>query len=135
MTLDRNGEPDLRLGIDEPLRRYYQRTGDLLRSILERNGCHLITAEFRGRHGGVLEEPYFSTGHPTGSCRMADTPRDGVVDGAGEVFGSPGLYVADGAAIPSSLAVNTSLTILANAERIAAGILRAYPPDPATGAA
>ena len=44
----------------------------------------------------------------------------------GEVFGYPGLFITDGAAIPSSLAVNTSLTILANAERIAAGILGRY---------
>jgi cholesterol oxidase len=49
-----------------------------------------------------------------------------VTDANGEVFDHPGLYVSDGAAIPSSLAVNTSLTILANAERVAAGILRRY---------
>jgi choline dehydrogenase-like flavoprotein len=58
---------------------------------------------------------------------MADTRSRGVVDSDGEVFGQRGLYVSDGAAIPSSLAVNTSLTILANAERIAAGIARRYP--------
>jgi cholesterol oxidase len=57
---------------------------------------------------------------------MADRPADGVVDASGEVFGYPGLYVSDGAAIPGSLAVNTSLTILANAERIAAGIVARY---------
>jgi cholesterol oxidase len=44
----------------------------------------------------------------------------------GEVFGHPGLYVTDGAAIPGSLAVNPSLTILANAERIAAGIVERH---------
>jgi cholesterol oxidase len=49
-----------------------------------------------------------------------------VVDAAGEAFDYPGLYVTDGSVIPSSLAVNTSLTILANAERIAAGIARRY---------
>lgn len=38
----------------------------------------------------------------------------------------PGLYVSDGAAVPGSLAVNTSLTILANAERIAAGLVDRY---------
>jgi cholesterol oxidase len=47
-----------------------------------------------------------------------------VVNTDGEVFGHPGIYVVDGAAIPSSLAVNTSLTILANAERIADRIVR-----------
>ena len=49
-----------------------------------------------------------------------------MVDGDGEVFGYPGLYVSDGAAIPSSLSVNTSLTILANAERIAVGVRERY---------
>lgn len=44
----------------------------------------------------------------------------------GEVFDYPGVYVSDGAAIPSALAVNTSLTILANAERIAAGLIERY---------
>ena len=57
---------------------------------------------------------------------MADTRSAGVVDAEGEVFGYPGLYVSDGAAIPSSLSVNTSLTILANAERIAAGLRDRY---------
>jgi cholesterol oxidase len=42
------------------------------------------------------------------------------------VFDYPGVYVSDGAAIPSALAVNTSLTILANAERIAAGLIERY---------
>jgi len=42
------------------------------------------------------------------------------------VFDYPGLYVSDGSGIPSSLAVNTSLTILANAERVAAGLIERY---------
>jgi len=49
-----------------------------------------------------------------------------VVDPEGEVYGYPGLYVSDGAAVPTSLAVNTSLTILANAERIAAGMVKRW---------
>ena len=51
---------------------------------------------------------------------------DGVTDRWGEVFDYPGLVVSDGAAIPSSLAVNTSLTILANAERIGDHLRRRY---------
>jgi cholesterol oxidase len=57
---------------------------------------------------------------------MADSKEHGVVDASGEVFDYPGLYVSDGSAIPSSLAVNTSLTILANAERIAVGLIARY---------
>ena len=85
-----------------------------------------MDVEFVERDGGPREHGGFSTAHQVGSCRMADDRRRGVVDAAGQVFGYPGLYVSDGAAIPSSLAVNTSLTILANAERIADGIAERY---------
>ena len=54
---------------------------------------------------------------------MANSKSQGVCGADGEVFGYPGLFVTDGAAIPTSLAVNTSLTILANAERIVDGIM------------
>ncbi|HEY4186323.1 MAG TPA: GMC oxidoreductase, partial [Polyangia bacterium] len=42
---------------------------------------------------------------------------DGVVNHRGEVWNYPGLYVTDGASLPSALAVNPSLTIAAIAER------------------
>ncbi len=57
---------------------------------------------------------------------MSDSRDTGVVDARGEMFGYPGLYIADGAAIPSSLAVNPYLTILANAERVAESLCRRY---------
>jgi cholesterol oxidase len=41
------------------------------------------------------------------------------VDHRGQVFGYPGLYVADAAVIPEALGVNPSRTIAALAERIA----------------
>ena len=59
------------------------------------------------------------TAHPLGGCVMSDSPERGVVNDRGEVWGHPGLYVADGAVIPGPLAVNPSLTIAAVAERIA----------------
>jgi choline dehydrogenase-like flavoprotein len=74
--------------------------------------------------------------HPLGTARLADTPELGVADADGEVFGHPGLYVADGAAVPTALGVNPSLTIAAVAERIARRLVRklggrlAPPPDP-----
>jgi cholesterol oxidase len=60
------------------------------------------------------------TPHPLGGCNMGTTRADGVVDHRGEVFGYPGLYVADGAIIPRSIGVNPSKTIAALAERSAA---------------
>jgi len=50
---------------------------------------------------------------------MGEGPDDGVVDHRGEVFGHPGLYVADGAIVPKAIGVNPSRTIAALAERIA----------------
>jgi len=62
---------------------------------------------------------YLITPHPLGGCCMGDTPNDGVVNHAGEVFGYRNLYVADAAIIPEALGVNPSRTIGALAERIA----------------
>jgi cholesterol oxidase len=56
------------------------------------------------------------TAHILGGARMATTPEEGVVDGECRVFGHPGLWVVDGAAIPANLGANPSLTIAALAE-------------------
>jgi cholesterol oxidase len=59
------------------------------------------------------------TAHPLGGCVMSDSPETGVVNDHGEVWGHPGLFVADSSVIPGPLAVNPSLTIAALAERTA----------------
>jgi cholesterol oxidase len=63
------------------------------------------------------------TVHPLGGCAMAETPDHGVVDPRGEVFGYPGLYVADGAVMPRALGVNPAMTIAAMSEYISRGIV------------
>jgi cholesterol oxidase len=64
------------------------------------------------------------TVHPLGGCPMAASPGDGVVDAVnGEVFGHPGLHVADGSVMPSAVGANPSLTIAAVSERFASSIL------------
>lgn len=65
-----------------------------------------------------------TTPHPLGGCRMADSKEEGVVDHRGEVYGYPGLYVADGAIIPFALGINPSRTIAALAERNVAIMLQ-----------
>jgi choline dehydrogenase-like flavoprotein len=57
--------------------------------------------------------------HPLGTCRMATDPSGGAVSSSHEVFGVPGLYVADGSVVPSSVAVNPQVTIMALATRAA----------------
>ncbi|MDB5813012.1 MAG: choA [Rhodocyclales bacterium] len=64
------------------------------------------------------------TPHPLGGCSMGTTAEDGVVNHAGEVFGYPGLYVADGAIVPRAVGLNPSRTIAALAERIAGLIVK-----------
>jgi len=59
------------------------------------------------------------TPHPLGGCNMGTTADVGVVNHAGEVFGYPDLFVADGAVVPEALGLNPSKTIAALAEYIA----------------
>ncbi len=126
MALTDRGEARLDLDLSDDLRAYHEDVTQLLHSILRRNGCRIVEATSVNREGAAHEDLFFSTAHQVGSCRMADRRSHGVVDRDGQVFGYPGLYVTDGAAIPTSLAVNTSLTILANAERIAERIRQRY---------
>lgn len=58
-----------------------------------------------------------STAHVLGGACMGRGPEEGVIDPSHEVFGYPGLYVVDGAAVSANPGVNPSLTITAMAER------------------
>jgi cholesterol oxidase len=66
----------------------------------------------------------FITVHPLGGAPMSDDPAEGVVDEHGGVHGYGGLYVSDGAIVPTSLGVNPSKTIAALAERNVEHLLR-----------
>lgn len=60
--------------------------------------------------------------HPLGSARMANDARRGTVDVHGECFEVPGLFVADGSVLPTSIGVNSQVPIMAMATRIAWGV-------------
>ena len=60
------------------------------------------------------------TAHILGGCAIGAGPESGVVDIDHQVFGHPGLFVTDAAAIPANVGVNPSLTIAALAERFSA---------------
>jgi cholesterol oxidase len=74
--------------------------------------------------GGRLGPPFAArwapglTAHPLGGCPMGADARSGVVDSCGEVFGYPGLFVADGSIMPGPVGPNPSFTIAAMARRI-----------------
>jgi cholesterol oxidase len=59
------------------------------------------------------------TVHSLGGCRLGEDVEHGVVSERGEVFGYPGLFVADGSVIPTSIGFHPAMTISAVCERIA----------------
>ena len=74
------------------------------------------------------------TAHPVGGAPMGRDPSAGVCDPYGEVFGYPGLYIADGAAMPGPVGPNPSLTIAALADRMCTRLLE-KPPATVVGGA
>ncbi|MFZ1995838.1 MAG: GMC oxidoreductase [Solirubrobacteraceae bacterium] len=83
-----------------------------------------LAERFAHSLGGRLGPPLAArwapglTAHPLGGCPMGVDARSGVVDSHGEVFGYPGLFVADGSIMPGPVGPNPSLTIAAMAGRI-----------------
>lgn len=65
-----------------------------------------------------------SFSHAVGTLRCAATAEEGVLDGDCRVWGVDNLFVTDGSFMPSSGGVNPSLTIAANALRVAEKMLK-----------
>jgi cholesterol oxidase len=65
------------------------------------------------------------TFHPIGGCRMATDASRGVVNFRGEVFGHPGLYVADASILPVMTIAGPQLSVSALASWIAERIVEA----------
>jgi choline dehydrogenase-like flavoprotein len=63
-------------------------------------------------------------GHPSGTCRFGDDPATSVLDRNCKAHGVANLFVVDSSFMPRSGAVNPSLTIAANAMRVAPEIVR-----------
>jgi choline dehydrogenase-like flavoprotein len=58
-------------------------------------------------------------GHPCGTCVMSNEPSTGVVDRNCRAHGIANLFITDASFMPTSAATNPSLTIAANALRVA----------------
>jgi cholesterol oxidase len=65
--------------------------------------------------------------HPLGGCHLSDSPATGVVSPHGEVHGYPGLFVADGSVIPTSIGFHPVMTISAVAEHTAEAVVASFP--------
>ena len=89
-----------------------------------------LAAAYGGRFSPLVTWVAFRrilTVHPLGGCALSDTPEHGVTSPEGEVHGHPGLYVADGSVIPTSLGFHPAMTIAAVAERIAEHVVGSFP--------
>jgi choline dehydrogenase-like flavoprotein len=104
----------------------------------EPNGAHFvytITEDLRRRAGALRNafkaaiRPWrlvplspalaMNYGHPCGTCRFGDDARSNVLDRNCKAHGLANLFVVDSSFMPRSGAVNPSLTIAANALRVA----------------
>ena len=64
-------------------------------------------------------KPIVNVGHPLGTLRFGTDPATSVLDPDCKAHDLKNLYVADGSFMPTSMGVNPSLTIAANALRVA----------------
>lgn len=79
-----------------------------------------IRLAFRGmRPVFVNWQPELNHGHPCGTVRAGSDPRTSVLDANCKVRGIDNLYVVDASFFSTSMGVNPSLTIAANALRVA----------------
>jgi cholesterol oxidase len=60
--------------------------------------------------------------HAWGGACLGPSPDRGVVDHKGEVYGNPGLFIADASALPAAAGTPPSLTIAAWAHHVADGL-------------
>jgi choline dehydrogenase-like flavoprotein len=115
------GVSAIRFPIDPETRKLWADARRIVSGLVHRMGGEMVDLVLNASPD-LAESAY--TAHPVGTARLADSPSIGVADADGEVFGYPGLFVADGAAVPTALGVNPSLTIAAIAERIAHRLVR-----------
>jgi choline dehydrogenase-like flavoprotein len=80
------------------------------------------------RAGGLVGKVRLidSFSHAVGTARFAATPEEGALSPACRVWAFPNLFVVDGSFMPTSGGVNPSLTITANAFRVAAEMRREF---------
>lgn len=65
------------------------------------------------------KELIYDSAHQMGTARMAESPRNGVVDRACQVHGVDNLYIGSSAVFPTGGHSNPTLTIIALCIRIA----------------
>jgi len=90
-----------------------------------------IRRAFRGNRRMFLGiQPELNFGHPCGTLRMGTDPATSVLNADCRAHGLVNLYVTDASVFPTAMGVNPSLTIAANALRVADHIARQHERTP-----
>jgi cholesterol oxidase len=133
--LSAGGLPLLSMGRDIPDGRMFLRNGrldiDWTRKASEPyfERVRTVSRDMAGVLGGrFADNPLWFlrrviTVHPLGGAPMGRHRDEGVVDSYGNVFGHPGLHIADGSVMPGPTGPNPSFTIAALADRFADQII------------
>ena len=116
----RDGELDIEWDYARENQALVERMEDTLRA---------VASAYGGRYAPLVSwsvSKRIVTVHSLGGCHMATSPEHGVVSTEGEVFGYPGLFVADGSVVPTSIGFHPVMTISALAERTAEAVAHSY---------
>jgi choline dehydrogenase-like flavoprotein len=118
---DRLGVPLARAHwrINNDERRTIVKLAHLARDAFGRTGLPQPILEPWVAEGRVEDCEIIDFGHTSGTTRMSDDPRSGVVDVNSQVHGVSGLYIAGASVFPTSGHANPTLMILALAIRLA----------------
>ena len=76
------------------------------------------------KKGLHIPDSMFASAHQMGTCRMSTSPKTGVVDPQGQVWGTEGLFVSDASVFPSASGVNPMVTNMAISDWVSRGIAR-----------
>lgn len=104
----------------------YRRRNAALLAAMQR-GMAAVAREYGGSFAPIVTWNLFRrivTVHPLGGCHVAASPQTGVASEEGEVFGHPGLFVADGSLVCTAIGYHPCMTIAALAERTADAVAR-----------
>jgi choline dehydrogenase-like flavoprotein len=119
--VDRLGVPISRINwkINEPEERTVRAIGRLVQAEFRRLSLNEVCLDDWLEHDEGLPMSFPDIAHPTGTTRMAATPKAGVVDPTCQVHGVQGLFIAGSSVFPTSGHANPTQMIVAMAIRLA----------------
>ena len=116
VSVNKDGLLEFDLPMTAHMQEYLDQVADVGREIADANDAKLMrTADHTFEHGDA---------HPLGTVRIGDDPERAPCTPEGELRSQPGIFCTDGGSIPGGTGVNPAHTIAANAERIAAHIVK-----------